>query len=636
MYKYRPDIDGLRFIAAALVLLYHFQFSIISGGYVGVDVFFVITGFVMSNLLMKQLSAGTFLFSDFYSKRIKRLIPALLLMSFVVFLLISPIYMDEEYYIFSKSWLYSLIGYSNFYFIDEFAKYFSADAATQPLLHTWTLAVEFQFYFLWPPVLVLVYRYLNRSAAPWVFLALWLATFGYSIYRTDAAPDSAYFLLTTRLFELLLGAGLALFGNRLPRLNDLTSNALSLAGLALIIGSAFVLTKDSLFPGYNALWPVLGTGLVIYAGLNNSNALAGRLLGSTPLVYLGALSYSLYLWHWPLVAILNNQLIPLDLTNQLLLIAASLVLSWFSYTFVESKLRYKDWSLKKSFLLMMLLPAIVIWAVQVTIRVADDISFRIPQKNRELYRVINQQDAGDIFDPCFDGDAVSFDQGEHCLLGAKEPGKKPDAMLLGDSHATAMAGFVEELSKRQGITTLLVTKASSPFILAEDTVATGDERKVKRNQVLQDYLDHGEPMTIFLSAWWTAYLASDQYQGYFENIVRWLLERGHRVVVIEDAFRLPSNSFAYCLLKNQRDCTVPRADVESEQVNFYRFKETIQARYPQVGWINPRSAMCNEERCDTVLDGIPLYRDDNHLNYAGSKIIGRRFLEQFGNPLSAS
>nr|MDT0253212.1 acyltransferase [Endozoicomonas sp.] len=149
MYKYRPDIDGLRSIAAALVLLYHFQFNIFSGGYIGVDVFFVITGFVMSNLLLKQFSTGTFRFADFYSKRIKRLIPALLLMSFVIFLLISPIYMDEEYYIFSKSWLFSLVGYSNIYYIEEFAKYFSPDALTQPLLHTWTLSVEFQYYLIW-------------------------------------------------------------------------------------------------------------------------------------------------------------------------------------------------------------------------------------------------------------------------------------------------------------------------------------------------------------------------------------------------------------------------------------------------------------------------------------------------------
>ncbi len=638
MYKYRADIDGLRAIAAALVLLYHFQFSGVSGGYVGVDVFFVITGFVMSNLLLKQFAAGSFSFGEFYNARIKRLIPAFLLVSFVTFFLISPLFMDAEYYKYSKSWLFSLIGYSNIYYIQEFAKYFAPDAETQPLLHTWSLAVEFQYYLIWPPLLFLVHILfgkdaLKKTAAPWIFLGVWIAAFAYSVYRTETTPDAAYYLLTTRLYELLLGAGLALFGDRLPRTNRVVSNLISILGLTLIIGSALTLTKSDLFPGYNALWPVIGTGLMIYAGLSENDWQAGKLLGCRPLVYLGALSYSVYLWHWPPVAILNYQLIELTLVNQLLLIAASLVMGWVSYTFIESRIRYKNWSLKKTFLLVMLLPAIVIWLIQATIRIADDISFRIPENRRELYKIINQQNAGDIFDPCFDGDSLNFDTSERCLLGVKSSQARPDALLIGDSHGTSMAGFIEELSKDIGISTLLVTKASTPFITADDMLeATGDNRKVLRSQALQDYLEQA-PTTVFLSSWWTSYMADGHYQRYMENITDWLIEHGHQVVFIEDAPGLPSTSFAYCLLKNLPDCSLPREEVEQEQVNFYRLKQRLSTKYPQIHWINPRNAMCDEQRCETVLNQTPLYRDSHHLNHAGSKILGQKYLEQYPNPL---
>ena len=636
MYKYRKDIDGLRAIAAALVLLYHFKFSLISGGYIGVDIFFVITGFVMSNLLLKQFTTGTFSFIDFYNKRIKRLIPAFLFVSFVTFFLISPIYMDEEYYSFSKSWLFSLVGYSNIYYMQEFAKYFAPDAETQPLLHTWSLSVEFQYYLIWPPLLFIAYKFLNKKAAIWLFLAIWAVAFGYSVYRVETTPDAAYYLLTTRLFELLLGAGLAMFGNHLPRVDKIVANILMLFGLVMIFASAMLLTKSDPFPSYNALWPVLGTGLIIYSGLNDNNFALGKVLGSRPMVYLGALSYSIYLWHWPLVAILNYQLIELTLINQLLLMAASLIMGWVSYTFVESRLRYTTWSLKKTLVILILLPAIVIWAVQATIRIADDISFRIPESKRELYKIINQQNAGDIFDACFDGDAANFDTSAQCRLGAAVAyNGKPDAVLLGDSHATSMAGFIEELSKDRGITTLQVTKASTPFITAEDSQeGLGDNRKILRNKALQDYLT-GQSTTVFLSGWWTSYLGNNNFPRYLKNITAWLLEYGHNVVFIEDAPRLPSVSFAYCLLKNQPDCSLPRSEVEQEQQNFYRFKHHLSTRYPQVQWINPRDAMCNEQRCETVLEQTPLYRDDHHLNYAGSKILGQKYLQQFGNPLSS-
>ncbi len=633
MLRYRPDIDGLRAVAVALVLLYHYKFSAISGGFVGVDVFFVITGFVITGLLMKTLAEGRFNFIEFSAKRIKRLLPALVVVAFISFLMISPFYMDEDYYIFSKAWVFALVGYSNFYFLDEFAKYFSSDAEIITLLHTWSLAIEMQFYLIWPLVLMLFHKQLKRPAAAVVFVVVWALALALSVYNTHNHPEAAYFLLRGRLFELLLGAGLAMFADRLPKLNKAASEGLSLLGLVMIVGSALVLSAEDAFPGYNALYPTVGTALIIYAGMYDHQSLLQRILSTRGFVFIGALSYSIYLWHWPPVALMNYQLIDLTLPNQLMLIVFTLVASWLTYTFVEKKLRYKPWGLKKSFLSLILLPTFIAWSAQATIRIADDISFRISEKNLALYKIINQQNANDLFDPCFDGDNAAFDQSEKCLLGNKTADGKPNAILVGDSHATSLAGFVETLTKDTDFYTLLVTKASTPFILAEDTPeALGRQKKTIRNQALEEYLSQ-EPMTVFVSSWWTSYLNNEKFQTYFMDTVEWLKGKGHTVVMLEDVPTLPSSSYAYCALKSKQFCSISASDAEKEQANFYRFKEAASARFPDLTWINPRQVMCGEEVCETVMDGIPLYRDDNHLNYIGSKLLGEAYLEQYGNPL---
>ncbi|MGY0218090.1 acyltransferase family protein [Endozoicomonadaceae bacterium StTr2] len=633
---YRRDIDGLRAVAVSLVILYHYKFAAFSGGFVGVDVFFVITGFVISGILMRHLAEGRFSFFDFTARRIKRLLPAFLVVSFVSFLLISPFYMDEDYYIFSKSWLFALVGYSNFYFLDEFAKYFSSDAEVLTLLHTWSLGIEMQFYVIWPLLLWGLWRYIKTQAGISGFIVLLISAFGFSVYQTHTSPNAAYFLLPARLFELLLGAGLAIYGEHLPRLNRTVSEILSSAGLSFIIFSAMVLETGDLFPGYNALLPTLGTVMIIYSGMFDHRGLVSKVLSTRGLVFIGALSYSIYLWHWPPVALMNYQLIELTLFNQILLIGFTLLAAWATYTFVEARLRYRPWGLKASFLNLVLVPALMIWGVQATIRIADDISFRIPEKNRELYRIMNQQNADDIFDACFDGDNIAFDKSEACLTGKKTADGEPTAILVGDSHGTSMVGFLEELSKSTDLYTLIVTKASTPFILGKHTQeALRKDKKVARNKALQDYLSQGKPKTVFVSAWWHSYLNDERYQLYFMDMLGWLKELGHTVVFLEDVPTLPSTSYAYCALKNRTNCSIPYEDAEKQMENFYRFRANAMKRFPDVIWINPRQAMCNERRCETILEGIPLYRDDNHLNYIGSKVLGKAYLKQYENPLEA-
>ncbi|WP_223824956.1 acyltransferase family protein [Pseudomonas profundi] len=629
---YRTDIEGLRALAVILVILYHYQVPGIAGGFIGVDVFFVISGFVITQLLQRALKKGSFRFSDFYARRIRRLLPLFLLVSSVTFVMISPYYIGDAYYIFAKSWLSSLAGLSNVYYFHELTQYFAPETRSLSLLHTWSLAVEEQFYLIWPPVLYLTYRFGKDRNGLWPFCMTLIAALGLSVYLANAYPSAAFYLLPARLFEFMLGTGVALFGHQLPTLKQRSAEILAALGVAMICATALLLTSQDHFPGYNALWPTLGTALVIYAGLHQSGTLTARLLSLPIMVFLGGISYSLYLWHWPPVALMHYQLIELTWSNRLLLMATVLVLSWLSFRYVENRYRHRPWSFRKSFVLFVFVPVLVVWAIQTTIRLADDLSFRIPEERRELYNIIAQNNAGDLYKPCFKGDPADFDTSEACIVGREAANDEPDAILIGDSHALALLGFVEQIVEDRHAL-LVVTGASTPFVIPEHSIdAFADPEKIQRNSALADYLQR-RPMTVFVNAWWNSYLQNGSYQRYFLDTVAWLHAQGHRVIMLEDVPELPSSAYAECLLKNMDDCSIDATQVRQRQARFESFKQAVQDQFPDVTWIDPKKAICNDQRCETVLGGIPLYRDEHHLNHVGSTRLGERYIELFGNPL---
>ncbi len=635
--SYRADIEGLRALAVILVILYHFDVPAITGGFIGVDVFFVISGFVITQLLERAFEKGTFRFRDFYARRIRRLVPVFLLVSTVTFLMISPFYIGDAYYIFAKSWIASLVGLSNIYYFDELTQYFAPATQSLSLLHTWSLAVEEQFYLIWPLALYLAYRFGKGRNGHWPFRITLVLSFALSVYLAAHWPAAAYYLLPARLFEFMLGTGVALFSRQLPALSRPAAEILAGLGLAMIIATGLLLTKHDHFPGYNALWPTLGTAMVIYAGLHQNTTLTARLLSLPVMVFLGGLSYSLYLWHWPPVALLHYQLIDITWPIRVGLMVLVVVLSWLSFRFVENRYRHRPWGFRKSFLIFVFVPLVIIWAIQSTIRIADDLSFRIPEERRALYRIIANNNPADLFKRCFKGDPVHFNTGKACLFGAEADNGQPNAMLIGDSHAIAQIGFVEQLIKGTDYSLLMVTRASTPFLSPGITekAQSGDPTQVARNQALSEYLRQ-RPMTVFMGAWWSAYLENAAFSGYFLDTIAWLKAQGHTVIMLEDVPELPSTDFAECLLKNMDDCSIDAQQVQNALRDFHHFKAKAQQRFPDVQWINPRQVLCDEQRCQTVLNGIPLYRDESHLNHVGATEIGRVYRAQLGSPFDAS
>ena len=300
--KYRSDIDGLRALAVILVILFHANFTSLSGGYVGVDVFFIISGYLITSSIDKEMIANVFSFKTFYLRRIRRIIPVL---TFIILIVTIPacvflFALDLEN--FSRTVIHTALSTNNFYLWSNGKNYFVENTELLPLLHTWSLSVEEQFYIIWPPILLILHKYLNRKKRIILITILFVLGLALSVYLAKTDAKMAYFLLPARLFELLLGSLLAMVWNKIPEISKRNNTLISILGLASILIPSLLLTKESQFPGINAFYPCLGAVLIIISGKNKeTKGIINSILTLKPLIFIGLISYSLYLWHWPIL-----------------------------------------------------------------------------------------------------------------------------------------------------------------------------------------------------------------------------------------------------------------------------------------------------------------------------------------------
>ncbi|MFZ4541068.1 MAG: acyltransferase family protein, partial [Rickettsiales bacterium] len=291
MTAYRRDIDGLRGIAILAVLLFHAFTNLIPGGYVGVDIFFVISGYLITGILLHGLNEGTFTFRQFYARRIRRIFPALAIVLLSTWIAGWFILFPEEYTELGKHMGASSLFISNIILWKE-AGYFDRTAELKPLLHLWSLGVEEQFYIFWPALLLVFHRKRHGWAG---LVALTAISFVANLAFLHNAPTGTFFLLPTRFWQLGLGGMLA-YAELKPLPRRVQSPILCMLGLALILIACFTFTDASPYPGWRALLPTIGAALIILS------ASGGKLIGNKPLLWLGLISYPLYLWHWPLLA----------------------------------------------------------------------------------------------------------------------------------------------------------------------------------------------------------------------------------------------------------------------------------------------------------------------------------------------
>src|SRR5229473_34897 len=357
--QYRPDIDGLRAIAVLSVVGFHASSRLVPGGFVGVDVFFVISGYLISSVILKSLDKGSFSFADFYARRIRRIFPALILVLLAVWILGWLFLFPHEYMNIGKHIVGGAFFFSNVLLWKD-SGYFASSAELKPLLHLWSLSIEEQFYAIWPLTVVLAWKWRSGKSLPWVILFLAVCSFLLEILGTSISPVATFCLAPTRFWELLIGSALAYFSifskepfdkvapglSSYPQAGTILRNAGATVGLLLLIGAVGGLDKESAFPGWWALLPTIGTLLLLLAG--QRAWINRKLLGNRLLVSIGLISYPLYLWHWPLLSF--ARIVESGSPSRgikLAVVLLSSLLAWLTYRYVEKPIRFQH-TYKKS------------------------------------------------------------------------------------------------------------------------------------------------------------------------------------------------------------------------------------------------------------------------------------------------
>ena len=335
-HDYRADIDGLRAIAVLLVVFFHAGIAQIGGGFVGVDIFYVISGFLITGIIVRELDAGHFTFAGFYARRIKRILPALFAVLGLSIVAAYVLLIPDDLRMYGRSIVSTVLFYSNWLFYKQ-VNYFDGPAIDKPLLHTWSLSIEEQFYLIWPLLLLALYRAAGRKALPRVILALFAVSLVASQAMLGHDPARSFYLLPYRAWELMLGAYLAVAP--VPVLSRRAASFAGLAGFAAIAYAALAFNSKTPFPGVNALLPCLGAAILIATGLQRG-AIGRSALSFGPLRFVGKISYSLYLVHWPIFSFAHLSLDgePSSLVR-VAMIAASFVLATLSYRYVETPAR---------------------------------------------------------------------------------------------------------------------------------------------------------------------------------------------------------------------------------------------------------------------------------------------------------
>ncbi|WP_179187168.1 acyltransferase family protein [Sphingomonas sp. TZW2008] len=338
---YRRDIDGLRAFAVLPVVAYHLQLRFITGGYVGVDIFFVISGFLITGILAREVEERRFSIGRFYERRIRRIFPAMFFVLAAATIAAFAILYPLELVSYGHSMLWNALFMSNNYFLAT-TNYFAMGGETKPLIHTWSLAVEEQFYIVFPPLLWVLMRRWGRGVAAVVMAVCAVATLGLSAALLASYPSAVFYLAPLRAWELLIGSLLAL--DVVPRLRGMAREAGGGLGLLLVVAPVILYTHATPFPGLAALPPCLGTALLIHSGRPDPGAalptLSARFLAWTPFVWVGLISYSLYLWHWPTIVFYRLGVHSvLGVAEKLALLAVMIALAWFSWRVVERPFR---------------------------------------------------------------------------------------------------------------------------------------------------------------------------------------------------------------------------------------------------------------------------------------------------------
>lgn len=635
LQAYRPDIDGLRAIAVLAVIAFHASAATVPGGFIGVDIFFVISGYLITGLIAKDLEQGRFSFSNFYTRRIKRIFPAYIVVALVTLLFASYLLIPNDYIFYTTSLAASWAFVSNIFFSMLSWGYFGQRTEEFPLLHTWSLSVEEQFYFVFPILLIFLFRYARQR----IVLALVLLGIAFTVLsQLKTGEVKSYFLLTSRAHELIVGALTFFISQRVPLNSRGVANALSIVGMTLMLGSLFLITRNHSFPGVNSLYPCIGTALVIFAGKKDN--VVTPLLKNRYSVFIGLISYSLYLWHWPIFSFLRYRRIELTAPVILAAVALAFLLAYLTWKFVESPIRLnKKIRFKKAFVQIYALPAAVFMAVGLYSYMTEGAPRRFSDEMRDL--ISSYSFERDLTRACSirpeDYRVVTVDYLlKNCAFGDLGQ-QNAQVLLMGDSHAHHFKPFVEELAKGAHVKSVYhVQGGCFPTALTEtNTRPNTPESCLKRNADLLAMA--GNFKYVVLAGFWASEPDRDLRKELDVAIAK-IVDAGATPVIFKDnPYYEPDLS--RCILYRKRgwigpekNCNIPYGFVAQTQHDVDRIIDEVKQKHPKTLIVDPKQVMCSTSECVTYIGNTALYKDANHINAKGASLLGERYAFQQGNP----
>lgn len=604
--NYRPDIDGLRALAILPVLLYHAGVPGFSGGFIGVDVFFVISGFLITSILVREIEAGTYSIGTFYERRIRRIFPALLVVVLTTVLIAPFVLLPSELARIPKEALSSLFFVANIALWRD-SGYFAPDAETRPFLHMWSLGVEEQFYLFCPVALWLVFKYAYRWRAIVVGAGMF-ASLALCVWLTPVKPGASFYLIPTRAWELLAGSLLAMVSIRqaLDGREMRFGNVLAAAGLLAIVVPVHLYSGDTSFPGYAAVLPVLGSFLIIRYG---PFTVVGKMLSLRPMVFIGGISYSLYLWHWP-VMVFGRALQVLETPlGKIIAITISVLLAWISLVLIETPSRNRQ-----TFPARHLLPVCTVATVAIAILSVAYV--RIPSwDDRVPHQVLLFDEARNDVSPKRDSCHVSSglpSPESACVLG----GTVPEGAVWGDSHGVELAYALGEA----GLPLRQLTY-SSCFPALGWSGPTNRPLCGKHNEQVATYLasDPAIRYVVMVGYYGSAIARDPDLLEKFDATAAVLARAGKRVIVvgptpyISNEVNLPSH------LARGGERYVP---YQRELMDVFRKRMSAHAEV-----VMPTDRLCDGEKCDLIFDGAPLLFDAHHPTVRTSRITAAAIKE---------
>lgn len=635
----RRDIDGLRALAVIPVVLFHFGFDAFSGGFVGVDVFFVISGFLITSILLRDISAGRFSFVDFWARRARRIIPALSVVMLATLAMGWLLLTAKDFSELGRAVRYQSLFISNMLFMREHG-YFEPASDLKPLLHTWSLAVEEQYYIFFPLIMVVMTRFFRHWR--WMLLGVLLVSFGLNVACIEHKPAFTFFSLPTRAWELLCGAMLAVLPAPRQGVRPWVYQTVGLSGMVAVLLAVFTFDRSTVFPGWAALLSALGTTALIWSGAQGPGP-AARLLSLKPLVWVGLLSYSLYLWHWPVYVYANTVSIDgIQPFEALGWMGLALGLAWLSLRYVELPFREKRLLAgRTSILAGGLVVIVVLVALGSAIRSADGVPGRLSGKALE-YAQAREWRAGQM--KCM---RVMQDKSidEACLVGA-EHAKPPTQAFWGDSHAAALMPAIERNAHDEGRSVWLFSMGGCPPIPSD-----GLRQRCKdfNRHTLDTVLSLGIK-DVVLAANWSVYVygrengdrkllldarddtaqAEQRMAAAIKARVAALREAGVQVWLFKEVplqgkgviNRLTS------LARVGRSADGLGRPLQ-EHLARQRFIDSVFASLseadPGVHVIDPTPMMCTDGVCNIAMEGALQYKDEDHLSDAGGARLSPLF-----------